>query len=62
MKEPTREVFNDDKEARTIWWILTKWNLNSMAYKSNRSGSIPKVFFKNIIINLYSHCWSLSSR
>ena len=32
---------NDDKETWTIWWLLTKWNINSMADKPHSSFSFP---------------------
>ena len=32
-----KRTIDDDKEARTIWWLLTQWNINCMANKSNSS-------------------------
>ena len=57
-----KQTFNDHKEIRTIWWLLAKWDINSMAYKPNSSISFPRSFFKNDLINIYSCSWILFPR
>ena len=38
-KDMGKDVYDDHKKISPIWWLLTKWNFNSMADKPNSSNS-----------------------